>query len=181
MKGESNIDSGKCSICGHSPLVAKLIDEAFEFSMEGESVTVTLRKVPVRLCEGCGETYSGPDAARMEHEAICDAMGLLTPTEIKAIRDKYGWSQQHLADLTDFGIATVSRWERGRLLQNRSANKVLEAIRDCQPFREYLSGRLQPKKQSATLKSPPGRRQRVIELDGPNSSADRKTESGHVG
>jgi transcriptional regulator with XRE-family HTH domain len=64
----------------------------------------------------------------------------LTPTEIKAIRESFGWSQQDLADLTDFGIATVSRWERGRLLQNRSANKVLMALRDCPAFREYLDG-----------------------------------------
>ena len=40
--------------------------------------------------------------------------------------------------LTDFGISTISRWERGRLLQNRSNNKFLQAIRDCPPFREYL-------------------------------------------
>jgi DNA-binding transcriptional regulator YiaG len=88
---------------------------------------------------------SGPAAAKVRHEAICRAAGLLTPSEVKAIREKFGWSQQHLADLTDFGIATVSRWERGRLLQNRSNNKVLQAIRDCPPFREYLEGLLATK------------------------------------
>jgi DNA-binding transcriptional regulator YiaG len=81
---------------------------------------------------------SGPAAAKVRHEAVCRASGLLTPSEIKAIREKFGWSQQYLADLTGLGIATISRCERGRLLQNRSTNKVLQAIRDCETFREYL-------------------------------------------
>jgi DNA-binding transcriptional regulator YiaG len=88
---------------------------------------------------------SGPAAAKVRHEALCRATGLLTPAEIKAIREQFGWSQEHLADLTDFGVATISRWERGRLLQNRSNNKFLQAIRDCSPFREYLEGLLAPK------------------------------------
>src|SRR5713101_7205180 len=104
------------------------------------------RDVPVERCDACGMIASGPAAARVRHEAVCRAAGLLTPSEIKALRDKFGWSQQYLADLTDFGIATVSRWERGRLLQNRSNNKVLQAIRDCPPFREHLEGLLAAKR-----------------------------------
>jgi DNA-binding transcriptional regulator YiaG len=71
---------------------------------------------------------------------ICRAAGLLTPAEIKGIREKFGWSQQNLADLAAFGVATVSRWEPGRLLQNKSSNKSLLALRDCPPFRKYLEG-----------------------------------------
>jgi transcriptional regulator with XRE-family HTH domain len=81
---------------------------------------------------------SGPAAAKVRHEAVCRAAGLLTPSEIKALRERFGWSQQDLAELTGMGIATISRWERGRLLQNRSNNKFLQALRDCQPLREYL-------------------------------------------
>jgi DNA-binding transcriptional regulator YiaG len=77
---------------------------------------------------------SGPAEATVRHAAIFRAAGLLAPAEIKAVLDKFGWSQQHLADLTGLGIATVSRCVRGRLLQNRSTNKILQAIRDCPPF-----------------------------------------------
>ena len=114
--------------------------EEFDFDLGEQIIKVRAENVPVEECDACGEVLTGPAAASVRHDAICRAAGLLSPAEIKSLRDQFGWSQNHLADLTDFGIATVSRWERGRLLQNRSANKMLLAIRDCPPFRKYLQG-----------------------------------------
>jgi putative zinc finger/helix-turn-helix YgiT family protein len=128
----------KCPECGQGQLFEFTQTEEFDFDLGDETVKVRAENVPFKKCDKCGEVMSGPAAGKMQHEAICRAAGLMSPAEIKALRDRFGWSQQHLADLTDFGIATVSRWERGRLLQNRSNNKVLQAIRDCPPFREYL-------------------------------------------
>lgn len=140
-------------MCGHSPLESKRIDKTFEYGADDQTLTVTAHQVPVRVCANCGESYSGPEAARVEHEAICQALGLMTPAEIKSLRERLGWSQQDLADLTGLGIATVSRWERGRLMQNRSNNKVLLALRDCPAFREYLEALLAGK----TTKQEPAR------------------------
>jgi putative zinc finger/helix-turn-helix YgiT family protein len=128
----------KCPECENGHLVSFTRDEEFEYDLGDETIKVTARDVPVERCDSCGMIASGPDAAKLRHEAVCRASELLTPSEIKAIRETFGWSQQHLADLTGLGIATISRCERGRLLQNRSTNKVLQAIRDCAPFREYL-------------------------------------------
>jgi len=136
-----------CPECGKGQLFSFTQDEEFDFDLGGEIVKVCAKDVPVKKCDKCGEEMSGPAAATVRHEAICRAAGLMAPSEIKALRDKFGWSQQYLADLTDFGVATISRWERGRLLQNRGNNKVLQAIRDCPPFREYLE-RLLAAKQS---------------------------------
>jgi putative zinc finger/helix-turn-helix YgiT family protein len=138
MKQELSPAGVKCPECGQGQLRTITRTEEFDFDLGDEIVKVRAENVPVEKCDKCGEVMSGPAAARVRHEAICRAAGLLAPSEIKAIRDKFGWSQQYLADLTDFGLATISRWERGRLLQNRSNNKVLQAIRDCPPFREYL-------------------------------------------
>jgi putative zinc finger/helix-turn-helix YgiT family protein len=135
----------KCPECEHGHLVPFTRDEEFDYDMGDETIKVVAKDVPVERCDSCGMIASGPAAAKVRHEAVCRAARILTPSEIKALRDKFGWSQQHLADLTDFGVATISRWERGRLLQNRSNNKVLQAIRDCEPFREYLEGLLASK------------------------------------
>jgi putative zinc finger/helix-turn-helix YgiT family protein len=128
----------KCPECETGHLVPFTRDEELDYDLGEETIKVLARNVPVERCDTCGMIASGPAAARVRHEALCRAAGLLTPTEIKALREQFGWSQQHLADLTDFGIATISRWERGRLLPNRSNNKVLQALRDCPPFRQYL-------------------------------------------
>lgn len=128
----------KCPECGEGQLHSFTQTEEFDFDLGDEIVKVRADNVSVKKCDKCGEGMSGPEAAKVRHEAVCRAAGLLAPFEIKAIRDKFGWSQQYLATLTRYGVATVSRWERGRLLQNRSADMTLRAILDCPPFREYL-------------------------------------------
>jgi putative zinc finger/helix-turn-helix YgiT family protein len=145
MKEQLNPIGTKCPECGQGQLLTRTRTEEFDFDFGDETVKVRAENVPVEVCDKCGEVMSGPAAAKVRHEAVCRAAGLLAPSEIKAIRDNFGWSQQFLADLTDFGVATISRWERGRLLQNRSNNKVLQAIRDCAPFRDYLEGLLASK------------------------------------
>ena len=134
-------NSARCSLCGHQPLFSTTITEDFDFNFEEEVVKVHVENIPVRKCEGCGETYSGPDAARMEHEVICRTLGLLRPDEIRTIREGLGWTQQKLADLTGFGIASVSRWEQGRLVQNRSCDRFLQALRDCPELSKYLEAK----------------------------------------
>lgn len=129
----------KCPECETGHLVPFTRDEELDYDLgEGETIKVLIKDVPLERCDSCGMVASGPAAAKVEHEALCVAAGFLTPFEIKAIREKFGWSQQYLADLTGLGVATISRCERGRLLPNRSTDKMLRAIRDCPEFREYL-------------------------------------------
>jgi putative zinc finger/helix-turn-helix YgiT family protein len=137
MNQPRNTAAPKCPECKQGQLVAFTRNEEFDFDLGDETVKVRAENVPVEKCDKCGEVLSGPAAAWVRHEAICRAAGLLTPSEIKAIREKFGWLQQHLADLTGLGIATISRCERGRLMQNRSTNVILLGLRDCAPFREY--------------------------------------------
>ena len=142
MKKHLPATGPKCPECVQGQLLSLTRTEEFDFDLGDETVKVRAENVPIQKCDKCGEVISGPVAAKVRHEAICRAAGLLPPAEIKAIREKFGWSQQNLADLTGFGVATVSRWERGRLLQNPSNNKFLLALRDCPQFPEYLVGLL---------------------------------------
>src|SRR6516162_2344127 len=135
----------KCPVCREGELFAFNQTEEFDFDLGDEIVKVRAEDVPVKKCNKCGEEMSGPPAAKVRHEAICRAAGLLPPSEIKAIREQFDWSQQYLADLTGLGIATVSRLERGRHLQNRANDIILRALRDCPEFREYLEGLLTSK------------------------------------
>ena len=131
-----------CPECGKGQLITVRRSEEFDFDLGEVTVKVRAENVPVRKCDQCGEVISGPEAAKVRHDAVCRAAGFLIPSEYKAIRETLDWTQQDVADLTGFGVATVSRAERGRLLPNRSYNTVLLAIRDCPPFREYLQDQL---------------------------------------
>src|SRR5437660_10890604 len=100
MKEQSTPTGIRCPECGEGHLFSFTQNEEFDFDIGGETVKVFAKDVPVKKCDKCGEEMSGPAAAMVRHEAICRATRLLTPWEIKALRDKFGWSQQDLADLT---------------------------------------------------------------------------------
>lgn len=70
----------------------------------------------------------GPEAARIRHEAICRRLDLMTPERIKSIRERLEMTQKQFSDLTGIGEATLSRWERGRLLQCRAYDNFLRLL-----------------------------------------------------
>ncbi len=133
----------KCPECTKGLLVLTRRDEDFDFDAgDGVVVRAHAHNVPVKQCPKCGEEFFGPEAVQIRHDAVCVAMGYLIPSEYRRIRDSQGWSQQELADLTGYGVATVSRAERGRQLPNRSYDKTLRAIRNCPAYRDELAKQL---------------------------------------
>lgn len=132
----------RCPTCNVGRLHDKVITDRFEYEVDGKTQTVVAENVPVRECDNaaCGERLSGPEAGRIRHEAICRAFGLLTPREIQAIRERLGPSQERFAQLTGIGIATISRWERGRLLQNRAYDNLLRLVARSEENIRFLEG-----------------------------------------
>jgi HTH-type transcriptional regulator/antitoxin MqsA len=119
----------RCPVCGHSPLKEELITDRFEYPNEGEGpITIEAQNVPVEVCPNCGERYFGPAAVRVQHAAVCRTLGLLTPDEIQALRERLGLTQAELARLTGIGEATISRWERGRMLPTRALDRYLRLL-----------------------------------------------------
>jgi putative zinc finger/helix-turn-helix YgiT family protein len=124
----------RCPVCGQGYLEPRLIADRFEYAggktkRKGKKkITIVAENVPVEVCTHCQETFSGPKAGLIRHRAICRALGLLTPEEIVALRERLGLSQAELAKLTGIGEATISRWERGRLLQNKAMDRYLRLL-----------------------------------------------------
>jgi putative zinc finger/helix-turn-helix YgiT family protein len=119
--------SERCPVCGHA-LTARIITDRFDYDSDNGLVQVEAKGVPVKECTSCGEVYLGPEAGRIRHNAVCRALGLLCPDEIKAVREGLSKSQEEFAELTGIGVATISRWERGRLLQSRAHDRYLRLI-----------------------------------------------------
>lgn len=133
----------RCPTCNAGCLRDQVIAERFEFEVDGKTKTVVAENVPVSECDNaaCGERLSGPEAARIRHEAICRTFGLLTPREIQAIRERLELSQERFAQLTGIGVATISRWERGRLLQNRAMDNLLRLVEQREENVRFLAER----------------------------------------
>jgi HTH-type transcriptional regulator / antitoxin MqsA len=118
----------RCPVCGRGILRPRLISEVYEYGDEGDSVLVRTEDVPVEDCYSCGKSFSGPKAARIRHEAIGRAFGLLPPQEIRAIRERLGKSPEHFAKLIGVGADRLSQWEDGSIWQNRTADRLIRLL-----------------------------------------------------
>jgi putative zinc finger/helix-turn-helix YgiT family protein len=129
----------RCPACGEGWLKRAFVRDEFSHEEDGNPKTVVAMKVPVERCENCGEIFRGPDSARLHHEAICRTFGFLTPREIVELReDALKLTQEEFARLTGIGLATISRWERGRLVQNRAMDRYLRLLRENPASVRYL-------------------------------------------
>jgi putative zinc finger/helix-turn-helix YgiT family protein len=119
----------RCSNCGHTPLHEEAITDSFEYRAEGEEpIAIEAQNVPVEVCPNCRERYFGPASIRVQHAAVRQALGLLTPEEIQAIREQFGPTQAEFARPTGISEATILRWERGRMLPSRAMDCYLRLL-----------------------------------------------------
>src|SRR4051812_8729725 len=106
-----------------------------------ETVTIRLSGMSAEVerelyrCAKCNDeqrTVEQRDAAeRTAIERIRAQHKLLTPKEIRHLRESLGLTHAHLGELlygTPRGI--VEGWERGRYLQNASTDALLRSLRD---------------------------------------------------
>lgn len=85
-------------------------------------------------CTQCGEIVFRFSQAQAMERAAVDLVrreeGLLAPSEIEAIRAQYGLSQAAFEQLIHAGPKTVTRWERGTVAPNGTADTLLRILRD---------------------------------------------------
>jgi putative zinc finger/helix-turn-helix YgiT family protein len=106
---------------------------------DGKSVAYTISvEVPAQFDEELqdyildGATMAEIDRVKARH------MGLLSPKEIKALRDRLGVTQKEIAELLQIGAKSWSRWENGRERPSRSMNILMRALDDGKMDLNYL-------------------------------------------
>jgi putative zinc finger/helix-turn-helix YgiT family protein len=116
-----------CDECGEHTVRVSFRDQRFGYGAGADAVELSAR-VPVWECAHCAHAYTDGDAEHFRHEAVCRHLGVLSPQQIRATREKYSMSQAEFAKVTGFGVASVKRWETGTLIQNQSADRLLRLI-----------------------------------------------------
>ena len=115
--------------CSHRTLEPRVIRDEFDYGPDDDRVKIVIEAVQVLACAACGEIFYGPEAEHAQQLGIRKAYHLLLPEEIKAVREQLGKTQEEFAELTGIGVATLSRWERGRLIQTRTLDNYLRILR----------------------------------------------------
>ncbi len=106
-----------------------------------ESVTVRLSGMSAEVergffrCDRCGDVQRTLEQRDVAEKTAIDHIRtkhqLLTPREIRQLREGLGLTSQQLADLC-YGSprGVVEGWEKGRYLQNRDADALLRSLTD---------------------------------------------------
>ena len=129
----------ECPVCASTNVQTSVETDSFQYGEESASVELTV-EVPFRTCRECDFRYTDSDAEVARHEAVCRHHALMTPREIAELRKGLSLSRAQLADLAGVGSASLARWERGEVLQNRANDRLLYLL-GFEDNRRLLSSR----------------------------------------
>jgi putative zinc finger/helix-turn-helix YgiT family protein len=116
-----------CARCRQPAVYSDIVDYTTTIEHDGRAYTVTVPSLELPKCRNCGKLVMVDAANRRISEAFRREVGLLTPEEIRAGRTRCGLDQQTFADLLGISASTLSRWETGAQIQQRSLNRLMEA------------------------------------------------------
>ncbi len=114
-------------------------------TLDGAGIAETIKvKVPAWRDPKDGEIYLDTEATAFLDKAKARYMGLLTPAQIRALRQRLGVTQKQISELLQIGDKTWTRWETGRERPFRSTNVLLYALSDGKIDLAYLRSLAQP-------------------------------------
>lgn len=117
-----------CPVCGTGK--AKKVKTAYRTNYAGQPVS--LPSVEMYRCSDCHEGFFSPEQARgvsiEVKNAVRETHGLLSPEKILAIREKLSLTQEELEEIFGQGQKVVTRWESGRVIQNKTADTILRML-----------------------------------------------------
>ena len=117
-----------CAVCGRDG--ARLVKRPFDSIYN--QIPIRLDSVEMYECERCGECVFTPEQAKAVDQRVKakarERLGLLPPEKVVSIRKRCDLSQAELERLFGLGEKVVIRWEKGRVLQSKTADVLLRLM-----------------------------------------------------
>ena len=125
--------------CGCRDVVRSEIPFSDTLEHDGQSYRITLDEAKVYFCKSCGNTILEDATVDELYARMRTIAGLLQPQDIVAIRTKYSLTKNDFSRYLGIAEATLSRWEMGAQIQQKSFDKILRAFDVVPQFRVHLS------------------------------------------
>lgn len=100
-----------------------------------------------------GSEMVTPESTQLIEKTQARYMGLLAAEDIRALRERYGLSQDQLSDLLGCGKKSLSRWENGHEYPSQLVNTLLRLLAeyiitpdDLRRVRQPLAAQSKPAK-----------------------------------
>ena len=116
-----------CPMCNAVKITTSWEDYTFTYG-SGESAVELTAHIPIRQCTTCKFDYLDHEAEQLKHEALCKHFGVLTPVEIRHIRNTYRMARARFAEATGLGEASLNRWENGTNIQTHANDRYLRLL-----------------------------------------------------
>lgn len=120
-------DSLTCPLCGNVEITTTNQPHSFNYGTGEMKVQLTV-DAHVRRCSSCDFEYLDHVTENLKQEAICQYLGVLSPKEIRRIREKCGMSRPKFAHVTGLGEASLNRWENGLNIQSLAYDRYLRLL-----------------------------------------------------
>lgn len=116
-----------CAECGAEAVDTIEHRHTFRYG-SGESAADLTVNLPVRRCGRCGFEFLDRESEGIKLEAICEHLGVLSPSGIRRIRERYRMTQAEFAEVTGLGTATLVRWENGSMNHTRAYDRYMRLL-----------------------------------------------------
>ncbi len=129
----------KCGTCRERAVAPTVLPNyVADLEHDGRKYRITLDNFPVLRCSRCGAIMLDDEASRKLSDALRTEAGLLLPSEIRKNREALGLTQKELAGYLLIAESTLSRWETGAQIQQRSMDAFLRGFFQVQELRSFL-------------------------------------------
>jgi len=116
-----------CSICGEGHVTSHV--DQVESEYRGTKALVPMH---YKTCDACGSDFAEIDESRLNKRAVLafrkSIDGLLTGTEICALRDRYEINQKQASRLFGGGPVAFSKYENDDVAHSESMDKLLRLV-----------------------------------------------------
>tara|TARA_R110002049_G_scaffold16865_3_gene66462 strand:- start:79 stop:603 length:525 start_codon:yes stop_codon:yes gene_type:complete len=110
-------------------------------SIEGDQIAETIEVTVDAWVDEEGEIYLTGESEEKLDAVKARYMGLMSPQQIRELREMLGWTQQQISERLQLGAKTWTRWETGKERPSRSMNLMLNALMDGRIDATYLDSR----------------------------------------
>jgi len=126
-----------CPVCG-TEQETKVIEKEEVSTVRGDKIKALAR---IRVCSVCDEELFDEELEEENIQRVYDIYrkkhGILSPEEIKNIRESYGLSQRAFAKLLGIGEASIVRYETGALPEKSLSNMIM-LLKDPKNMKKLL-------------------------------------------
>jgi putative zinc finger/helix-turn-helix YgiT family protein len=127
-----------CPECEKGHLRPQVADYVATLS---DGVKITVPKVPLEVCDYCGEIAVSLEASRQIDAYIAEQIEQLAPRELERIREDLGVDQTQMSEILGLGGKTYHRWEKGNQAVSRSMGYYLRVLAEFPEAFDWLRQR----------------------------------------